>query len=119
VNPWPRRFSFPENGVTMARQRPRKNSVRLQDDERYLKGVADGMGIRFQTPGLKRLMTAIRDDKPLEPPDAGGWDIGAMLVTASALVMRATALMAEKGSTDKRAKRTASRRRTRTVKKGT
>lgn len=102
----------------MVRQRPRKKSVLLQNDERYLRGVADGMGIRFQTPGLKRLMTAIRDDKPLEPPDAGGWDIGAMLVTASALVMRATALMGEKASADKRAKQSASRRRTRTVKKG-
>jgi hypothetical protein len=77
------------------------------------------MGGRFQEDSLKRLMTAIREDKPLEPPDAGGWDIGAMLVTASALVMRATALMGEKGRADKRAKPRASRRRTRTEKKGT
>jgi hypothetical protein len=102
-----------------ANQRSRKKGPSLKDDHRYLPGLADGMGIRFQTPGLKRLMQATRDDKPLEPPDGRGWDIGAMLVTTSALVTWATTLMAETGSADKRAKPRASRRRTRTVQKGT
>jgi hypothetical protein len=74
---------------------------------------------RIASGGGFTLMTAIRDDKPIRPPDAAGWDVGAMLLVASALVTRATALMAEKGSADKRAKPRASRRRTRTVQKGT
>jgi hypothetical protein len=103
----------------MAKQQPRKSTAGPKVSERYLSGLLDRVGARFQEPALKRLMTAICDDKPLEPPDAGGWDIGARLVTASALVMRATTLMAEKGRADTRAKPRASRRRTRTVQKGT
>jgi hypothetical protein len=103
----------------MVKQQPRKSMAGPKISEQYLKELLAGMGGRFQEDSLKRLMMAIRDDKPLEPPDAGGWDIGAMLVTASALVTRATALMGEKASADNRAKPRASRRRTRSVKKGT
>lgn len=78
----------------MAKRQSQKKMTALKDDRRYLLGLADGMGIRFGTPGLKRLMQAIREDKPLLPPE-GRWDIGSMLVTANALVARATALMCE------------------------
>jgi hypothetical protein len=62
---------------------------------------------RFSDAALRRLMTAMRNDKPLSPLDAAGWDVSAMLVTASALVARATALMQEKAIAEKvpRAKR--------------
>jgi hypothetical protein len=103
----------------MAKRQSRKSTAGPKISEQYLRELLAGMGGRFQEPALKRLMTAIREDKPLEPPDAGGWDIGAMLVTASALVTQATALMGEKGRADKRAKPRASRRSTRTVQKRT
>jgi hypothetical protein len=68
---------------------------------------------RFSDAALRRLMTAIRNDKPLVPLDAEGWDVGAMLVTASALVARATALAQEKAIAEKvpRAKRRTTRNR--------
>jgi hypothetical protein len=103
----------------MAKRQSRKSTAGPKISEQYLSELLAGMGGRFQEESLKRLMTSIREDKPLEPPDAGGWDIGAMLVTASALVTRATALMGEKTSADKRAKRRGSRRSTPTVKTGT
>jgi hypothetical protein len=61
-------------------------------------GAANG---RFSDAALQRLMTAIRSAKPLVPLDAEGWDVGAMVVTASALVARATTLMQEKAIAEK------------------
>jgi hypothetical protein len=103
----------------LAKERLQMAKAKRGIDERHLKGIIQGMGARFSDAALARMMKAIHEGKPIRPPDEAGWDVGAMLLVASALVTRATALMAEKGSADKRAKRTASRRRTRTVQKGT
>jgi hypothetical protein len=100
-----------------AKERRQMAKAKHGIDERHLKGIIQGMGARFSDAALARMMKSIHESKPIRPLDDQGWDVGAMLLVASALVTRATALMAEQGSADKRVKRTASPRRT--VKKGT
>ena len=77
------------------------NAKRVNRDSHYLKGILEGAVARFSETALRRLMRAIRHDKPLVPLDAEGWDVAAMLVTASALVGRATALMQEQAIAEK------------------
>jgi hypothetical protein len=68
----------------------------------HLKRILEGLGARFPKAAMVRMAKAIRDGKPIEPPDAEGWDVGALLMTASALAARAASLMRKKAPARRR-----------------
>jgi hypothetical protein len=74
-------------------------------DERRLKAILEGLGDRFDDAALARLTRSIRDGSPIRPPDGHGWDVGACIVTAGALVTMATVYLGKDGNRRRRRSR--------------
>jgi hypothetical protein len=93
--------------MQMAKRSPKGTSM-LRSREAELRELLDGINARFSDHSLKRLMAAIQNNQPIDPPDGEGWDVGASLLTMMVLAMRVTALM--KAKTPVRKPRQRSRR---------
>jgi hypothetical protein len=89
----------------MAKRRSSKSMAEPKISERYVRELFAEAGARFSSSKLARVMTAILGNKPIPPPDEKGWDAAALLITASVLVTRATAMMG-KAEASSRGRRT-------------